>query len=173
MAETVAIITAVVSAAAGTTAAVQQSRAQKAAAERNEDIAERNAAVEEANARVAQEQALIEADKTRMRARRLAGSQRAAAAKSGRQIGATELSLMADSAVQSEIDALTAVYRGQLSSGQHRQRASHQRSEASLQRSIGSTATIGGVASAADSIFGTALTYASTRPKPSDNPSIA
>ena len=79
------------------------------------DRASREAGIAEANADIAKDQARRNAEAIRERALRLQGQQRAAAGASGIALdGSSFVDAIDDSAIQSELDALTARYEGQL-----------------------------------------------------------
>ncbi|HEX7005583.1 MAG TPA: hypothetical protein VF274_00460 [Alphaproteobacteria bacterium] len=95
------------SAAISAAGAVAQGNAAKSAANFNAAVARRNADIARANA-------AADAARQKQRGALLAGRQRAAAGASGITAEGSPLDVMADSAIASELDALTTRYRGEL-----------------------------------------------------------
>lgn len=112
----VAIVAALASAAVGAASAVMQGEAA-------EDAAKYNAAVAENDARAIAEQSQYEAQRVRERNRRILASQRAGQAKSGLAMSGSFQDVQMDSAIQGEMDALAAIYTGQINSGSAQARA--------------------------------------------------
>jgi hypothetical protein len=105
---------AALSAGVSAAGAIAQGNASKAAANYNAAVARQNADIARANA-------AADADKQERQGRLLAGKQRAATGASGITPEGSPLEVMADSALEAELDALTTRYRGELqarSSGQ-------------------------------------------------------
>lgn len=141
-ATTTAIIMGVVAAAGAATSAYGSyaaGQAQKSAAKFNAEVANNNAtmAVQQANA---------DATKIRDRNRRLAGTQRAALAKSGVNLSGSGEDVMYDSAIQGELDALTTIYKGHVEGVNYH-------SQASLDTFQGNSAYSAGLFSAGGSLL--------------------
>ena len=114
--ETVAIVVTLASAAASAGAAIAQGEAA-------EDAAKYNAAVAENDASAIAQQSQYEAQRVRERNRRILASQRAGQAKSGLAMSGSFQDVQMDSAIQGEMDALAAIYTGQINSGSAQARA--------------------------------------------------
>lgn len=82
-------------------------------------MADYNAQVQNNNAVAARQEASFEADRIRERNTRLRGAQVAAASKSGLAISGSVGDVMYDSALSGELDALTAIYKGDSRSGNY------------------------------------------------------
>jgi len=117
-----AIITTVVSASATAASAIQQGEAA-------EDAADYNAAVANNDAAAMAEQSQYEASRIRDRNPRILASQRAGQAKSGLAMSGSFQDVQMDSAIQGEMDALAAIYTGQINSGSAQARAELSRLE--------------------------------------------
>lgn len=99
------------------------------------------------------EQAQYEAELQRREARRLIGRQRAAASKSGVSLEGSFLNVQQDTAIQAELDALAALYTGQVDANRSASRGILARAQTQSQTagawlSLGSS-LLGGASSAA------------------------
>lgn len=135
--------TAVIGAGVSAYGMYAQGQAQKAIGEYNAKIAENNAIAQ-------RQQAQAEADRIRSRHIRLQGAQETAASKSGLTLSGSVNDVMYDSSIESEMDALTAIYKGQIGANQNIASASLSRFEgdqAAEMGTVGAGATIlGGIA---------------------------
>ena len=118
----VAIFAALASTAVGVYSSMAQADAQ-------EDAARYNAAVAENDANAAAQQSQYEAQRIRDRNRRILASQRANQAKSGLALTGSFSDVQLDSAIQGEMDALAAIYTGQINAGSAEARAQLSRME--------------------------------------------
>lgn len=115
-----------------------------------EKSAKYNAKVNEQNAKTATEQSLYDAEQIRAKNKRVLGAQRAAYAASGVDPdSATSLDVAADTAQQGEMDALTAIYTGQMAATGHQSRARLNRMEAMQNRQTGNIAVAGSLLTSA------------------------
>ncbi len=105
----VAAVAAVASAGVSAYGMYQQGKTQEA-------IGNYNAKVDQNNAIAARQQAEFDAQRIRDRNVRLRGAQTAAASKSGLSISGSVQDVMFDSGTQGELDALTSIYKGSISS---------------------------------------------------------
>ena len=110
------LIMAVLSAAGGAYASLEQGKAA-------EKSAKYSAKVNEINAETANQQALFDAGQTRLKNARLKGAQRTAAAASGIDDSGSVLDVENDSAIAGEMEALTSIYTGGASANANRNRA--------------------------------------------------
>lgn len=115
--------------AGGGLAAYSQMREGKAA----HQAAKYNAKVAEQNAKQAGEQASFDAEQIRRQRMILTGRQRAAAASSGLFLSGSFTDVIADSAVQGELEAMSRIYEGQVESWNYR-------AQAELEKSAGKNA---------------------------------
>jgi hypothetical protein len=99
--------------------------------------AKSQAAYADANAELAEQQGQSEAQAVREKARRLAGQSRAAIGASGVDISGSFLDALADSDIDAELDAQTAVWNSKLD-------ARNQRVQAKAARAQGGSALVGG-----------------------------
>ena len=99
--------------------------------------AKRQAAYADANADLAEQQAGSQAQVIREKARRLAGESRAAIGASGVDLAGSFLDALADSDIDAELDAQTALWNGKLE-------AMNYRAQAKSARAQGRSALIGG-----------------------------
>lgn len=159
-ATTVAVVMGVVAAAGAATSAVAAYSAgqQKAAADKY------NAQVADNNAAMAQQQAAAESERVRERGRRVIASQRAALSAAGVDIDSgSSVDLGFDSSIQSELDRLTTLYRGDVS-------ATGESAQAGLYRASAKDARIGGALGAGGTLLGglaqAGATYYSIRNNP-------
>lgn len=113
----IAVALAAVGTGVGVYGAVAQGDAAKDAGKRQQDIANQNAKAEQAAA-------ALEAGQIRRRNLLRLGSQRAGAAKSGVLIDDSAMDVITDSAIQGELEALSAIYSGSSSAAAHRNRGS-------------------------------------------------
>jgi hypothetical protein len=116
--EAMAIVS-IASAAASAAGAVAQGNAAKASANYNAAVARQNADIARANANA-------DAAKQERQGDLLAGKQRAATGASGIAPEGSPLEVMADSALESELDSLTTRYRGELQARSYGQDATLQ-----------------------------------------------
>ncbi|MGE5147403.1 MAG: hypothetical protein ACM3N5_11675 [Candidatus Eiseniibacteriota bacterium] len=112
-------IASIASAAASAAGAAAQGNAARAAANYNAAVARQNADIARANA-------TADAAKQERQGDLLAGRQRAATGASGITPQGSPLDVMADSALESELDALTTHYRGELQARSYGQDAALQ-----------------------------------------------
>src|SRR5690242_7903072 len=96
------------------------------------------AAYANANAGLAEQQAQSQAQVIREKARRLSGQNRAAIGASGVDISGSFLDALADSDIDAELDAQTALWNGKIE-------AANQRAQAKAARASGTSALIGGI----------------------------
>ncbi len=115
-----------------------------------------NAQVNENNAQMANQQAMAEAQKTRDRGRRLMGAQRAALSAAGVDIDSgSATDIQYDSSVQNELDALTALYKGKVSSNNSLASAQLDRYSATQAGQAGAIGAGGTLLSGAANAYGT------------------
>ncbi len=100
--------------------------------------AKTEAAYANTNARLAEQQAESQAAVIREKARRLSGQNRAAIGASGVDISGSFLDALADSDIDAELDAQTALWNGKLE-------AMNQRGQAKAAKSGGSSALVQGI----------------------------
>lgn len=110
------------------------------------DMADYNARVSENEAVAAKQQAAYEEERQRERAARLRSSTRAAVAKSGLDLEGSPLTVMEDTAVNAEMDALAVRYSGSVADARAR-------SQAGLDRMQGAAARTGSYFSAGASLL--------------------
>lgn len=96
-----------------------------------------NAQVSEQNAQIVRQQAAEEESRARREGRRLLGRQRAAIGASGIQVEGSPLDVLADTAAELELDALTVRHRGLLEALGLTQQASLDRARARSARTAG------------------------------------
>lgn len=106
----------VLAAAAAGYSAYSSARAQKQSADFNQAVAKNNATT-------AADQAAFAAERIRDRNRRILAEQRAAIFKSGGDLTGSGADLAMDSTIQGELDALSALYQGRISSGSQESQA--------------------------------------------------
>lgn len=143
----VAIIAALASTAVGVTSAIMQGEAA-------EDAAKYNAAVAENDARAAAEQSQYEAQRIRERNRRILATQRASQASSGLALTGSFEDVQLDSAIQGEMDALAAIYTGQINAGSAEARAQLARLEGRNAKRAGYMKAGGTLIGGASSAYG-------------------
>lgn len=100
------------------------------------------ASIDKQNAAISEQQGQSEADAIRVKARRIAGENRAAIGASGVDISGSFLDALQDADIESELDAQTAEYNG-------RAQARNYRMQASADKSGEAAGYIGGVTNAA------------------------
>jgi hypothetical protein len=115
----VALAVSLASAAVSAAGSIAQGNAAKASANYNAAVARQNAGIANANA-------AADAAKQERQGDLLAGKQRAATGASGITPEGSPLEVMADSALESELDSLTTRYRGQLQARSYGQDATLQ-----------------------------------------------
>jgi hypothetical protein len=103
--------------------------------------AEQQAVIDRQNADIAEQEGESQADAIRLKARRIAGENRAAIGASGVDISGSFMDALQDSDIESELDAQTAEYNG-------RAQARNYRLQAGADQSSGTGALIGGFANA-------------------------
>lgn len=127
--------------------AVEQGKAADEASKRQQEA-------ENANSKQAQDAAALEAAQVRRRNLLRMGSQRASAAKSGVLIDDSAADVIYDTAIQGELEALSATYSGAAASSYYRSRGVSARAEGRAARragNLGAGATlIGGLAKGAN-----------------------
>lgn len=145
------IVFAVVAAVSAAVSAVGVGTQYKAA----KDTAKYNEQVSKQNAKTAGEQALYDAEQTRAKNRRILGAQRAAYSASGVDAdSATALDVQQDTAIQGEMDALTAIYTGKLAATGHNSQATLRRMEAGQAGRTGNIAVAGSLLSSGANFAG-------------------
>ena len=151
-ASTTAIVMAVVAAAGAATSAVGS----YAAGRTRKAAEEYNAKVNENNAVMANMQAAAEAQKVREKGRRIIGAQRAALSAAGVDVNAgSSMDVQYDSSVQNELDALTTLYKGKVSSNNSLAQAQLDRHNAKSAGQAGAIAAGGSLLSGAAESYGT------------------
>lgn len=115
----------------------QQGKAQKNMARFNAKMAERNAIIQRNNSLQARQQASIEADRRRRLAKRIQGKFRADAIKSGSTLSGSVNDILYDTALEQEQDALTELYKGQVSGQAFATKAVESEAEADITRAQG------------------------------------
>lgn len=144
----IAVALTAVGAGVGTYAAVQQGNAAKAAGRNQQEAAN-------ASAKAANDAAALEAGQIRRKNLLRLGAQRASAAKSGILIDDSAGDVITDSAIQGELEALSAVYSGAATSSAHQRRgalARYEGNQAASAAYIGAGSTvIGGLGSSVNS----------------------
>jgi cell division protein FtsL len=125
-----AAVTAIIGAGVSAYGMYAQGQAQK-------KMADYNAKIQSQAATSRQQQAAFEADRLRERNRLLAGAQIAGASKSGLDISGSVSDVMNDSAVSGEMNALAAIYKGDVSASQYNASAelSHMQGQAAQEGS--------------------------------------
>jgi hypothetical protein len=153
-------VLAVAGAAVSATASYQQGKTQRKIGEYNANLAKNQAVA----ARYAAE---AQAQKVRERAKRLQASQVVGASKSGLTLSGSVSDVMYDSSVESEIDALTSLYKGQRG-------AESGYAEAALERYRGRSAQLQGNLAAAGTLLegGSSAVDAYYSYKPKNYPTI-
>jgi hypothetical protein len=150
---TIAAVASVAGAGIAAYGAIQQGQAAKKMGDYNAKIAANNAIIQQNNAKAAQQQASLEADRKRRIGKIIAGKQRAAATKSGVTFSGSVEDVMIDSSVNVEIDALTELYKGNLSSQDYINRSASSLAEGELSKMQGRAARTSSYYSAAGSIL--------------------
>jgi hypothetical protein len=150
----IAGVTAAVSAGVGAYTSVQAAEAQAKASEYNAKVAENNATM-------AAQQGREEYTRAKLRSRRIIAAQRAQLAKSGLSISGSALDVLGDTAVQAELDALSAMYRTQVSANQEINESKLRRSEAANARGSKKWAITSSILGATSSGLGIASDYGS------------
>jgi hypothetical protein len=107
-----AAVTAIIGAGVSAYGMYAQGQAQK-------KMADYNAKIQGQAATTRRQQAAFEADRLRERNRLLAGAQIAGASKSGLDISGSVSDVMNDSAVSGEMNALAAIYKGEVTANQY------------------------------------------------------
>lgn len=82
--------------------------------------ADQESAINKQNAEISEQQGQSEADAIRVKARRIAGANRAAIGGSGVDISGSFMDALADSDIESELDAQTAEYNGKAQARNYR-----------------------------------------------------
>jgi hypothetical protein len=104
-----------------------------------------NAEVDKVNALQQQENARFEEERLREQQRRSLGNMLAGYGKSGVTMSGSALDVLDDSLIQSELDALTVKYRGQLGFNAYNQSALDNQTKGLLAQQQGKTALTGGL----------------------------
>jgi len=120
-----------------------------------------NAAVAEGNARAALEQANAREEGQRRQFGQLQGQALAAAAQSGAGMGGSNADVLAQSAANNELDALTIRYEGQMQSGGMMAQAQQERYQAAANRKNAGRAMKAAYINAASSVLSGASDYKS------------
>lgn len=152
--ETVALVALAGAAVVGAAGSIQAAKAAKAQGK----AAQRAAMVE---AQVSRQQGDVEAERIRDRNKRIAASQRTAFLKSGITLDGTAGDVIYDSAIQGELDALNAEYRGKVGYYSSVNRGNMARAQGNSQAMAYNYQAAGGVLTAAS--YGTQA-YGSTQP---------
>jgi hypothetical protein len=160
-ATTTAIVMAVVAAAGAATSAVGS----YAAGQTRKAAEKYNAQVNENNATMARQQADAEAQKVKEKGRRIIGAQRAALSAAGVDVDSgSAADIGYDSNVQNELDALTTLYKGRVSSNNSLAQAQLDRYSGKQAGQAGAIAAGGTLLSGAANSYGT---YNSIKNNPS------
>lgn len=147
-------VTASVLVIASTLASVGAAVAQGEAAS---SAAKYNAAVAENDAAAAGQQAQYEAQRIRERNKRILASQRASQAASGLDLSGSFDDVQLDSAIQGEMDALAAIYTGQINAGSSKARAQLARMEGRAARTGSYLQAGGSLLTGASKVAGTRI----------------
>ncbi len=150
MAQAIPIIVLAVS-AAGAAYSVHAANEQADAAEKVSDY---NQKVAENSALQAQQQAALEAEKVRRRNAALAGRQRAVFGKNGVLISGSAEDILYDSALQGELDRMTAIYSGQVQSSFYQSQGTLAKMQGQAAVSAARNSAVGSVLSGAGSAAG-------------------
>lgn len=150
---TIAAVASVAGAGIAAYGAIQQGQAAKRMGDYNAKIAANNSKIQRNNALAAQQQAALESDRKRRIGKIVAGKQRAAASKSGVSYSGSVEDVMIDSSINVEIDALTELYKGNLSSQDYVNRAQSSLAEGELAKMQGRAARTSSYYSAAGSVL--------------------
>jgi hypothetical protein len=137
---TIAAVASAAGAGIAAAGAIQQGQAAKRMGDYNARIAANNSKIQKNNAVAAQQQAGLEADRKRRIGKIVAGKQRSAATKSGVTFSGSVEDVMIDSSINVEIDALTDLYKGNLSSQDYINRSQSASAEGQLARMQGRAA---------------------------------
>lgn len=159
-ASTTAIVLGVMAVAGAATSAVGTYTAGQAKASADDY----NAKVADNNAKMLQQQAAAESERVRDRGRRILATQRAALSAAGIDVDSgSPVDVGYDSGIQAELDRLTALYRGDVSS-------TSETAQASLYRSSARDARICGALGAGGTLLGglaqAGVTYSSIKNNP-------
>jgi hypothetical protein len=154
MCELTAIL-AIGSAVIGGIGQMQQANAQADAAAYNAQIADMNAQISQNRARDAVERGMTEEQQKRQQVARIKGSQMAAMAANGMDIGfGSALDTLVDTAMLGELDALTIRQNSERESYDFKVQAANQTAQGNLNRMEASSARTGGYLAAAGTILG-------------------
>ncbi len=140
--------------------AIQQANAASASYKSQQQAADYNATVLEQNAGVERSQANAREEAQRREARRILGSQRAAFSQAGTGLSGSAADVMAQSATDAELDALTLRYEGDMRSRGMMAQAEGERYHGRVASANASSAKTAGYLSAAGSILSGAGNYA-------------
>lgn len=151
-----AIVTAVVGAIAtavsttmGVVSSNQQAKAAKAQSEYQAKVAKRNAEVAQANADMKRQEGIEEARQTRMKNLQRIGAQQTAMAANGIDVSSgTALDVVADTAAQGELDALTNRYNAETQALAYERQANNFTNQSNLDLFAGQNAYKSGMANA-------------------------
>jgi hypothetical protein len=128
--------------------AMQQAQAQADAAEYQAEVARRNA-------KLARDQAEVEQNDQRRENRRQMGAMIAAYGASGVDMAGSPLDVLADTAIEQELDVARAGYRGELRAIGENDKANLAKAEASNARSAGAFSAVGALFKAGSSLLST------------------
>lgn len=148
----------------GAAGQIQQGNAAAAAGRYNQQVAEMNAKIADNQARDALERGKIEEQKKRREVAQISGRQQAAMAANGVDISfGSPLDVLADTAIQGELDALTIRSNTYREEYDYRVKGANQRAQGSLARMEGDAAKTGSLLSAGATILGGATNVAKYR----------
>ena len=148
----------------GAAGQIQQGNAAAAARRYNQQVAEMNAKIADNQARDALERGKIEEQKKRREVAQISGRQQAAMAANGVDISfGSPLDVLADTAIQGELDALTIRSNTYREEYDYRVKGANQRAQGSLARMEGDAAKTGSLLSAGATILGGATNVAKYR----------
>lgn len=150
-----------VSGVIGAIGAIQSANAQAAAAEYNARIAERNSKIADQNRQMNIQTAEIAAEDKRRENRRVLSAMRAAYGTSGLELAGSPLDVLADTAIEQELDVQRIRYEGRVRGREGAIQMLGLEEDATLSRMEGKAAKTAGYIGAAGSLFsgaGTALT---------------
>lgn len=139
--------------------AIQQGKAQAAAAEYQAKVSNMNAALAERQSREIVEKGQVEEQQQRMKAAKLIGEQKATMAANGVDLSfGSPLDTLVDSAKMAELDALTIRSNTYKAERDARQQANNYRAQASIDLATGANAQTAGYMSALGTVIGNAGT---------------
>lgn len=139
--------------------AIQQGNAQAASYKSQQAAANYNASIMDQNARIERDQANQREEAQRREARQVLGAQRAAFSQAGVGLGGSAADVMAQSAANAELDALTLRYEGEMKARGLMASAEGERYQGQVAGMNASSARTAGYMNAAGSILGGAASY--------------